>query len=422
MLLAGRPAGQIAALLEEALARARPAVPRTGIRGRRCCGCWSWPSASPRSTSRSGRCWPRSTAAVRRAAWWRPTAPSAWSSCGSARCPRPTRRPGWRCTCCRKVTSRRGSGSRRPSWPTSPSRPASWTRRRRCWICCLSRDGPRGRDGAHPGGPRTPAAGSGPGRRGAGRLPGLRGACSAPTCGACPSARPVTCTRAPAPRSRWCGWASRQRARQLAEAELADMRVFGTPRALGIALRVAGLARGGKEGLALLHESVATLDDSPALLERAHSLAELGAALRRYGQRDRGPGPAGPGAGARRPLRRRAAGRPGPRRAEGDRRPPAAPVAHRRGRADPQRAARRPAGRRRPLQPRDRLRAVRDPQGDRGPPGPRVRQARDRGPRPAGPRPGEQKKTRVPTLQRTTRPLRDGASYHLTYGRGFRWR
>jgi DNA-binding NarL/FixJ family response regulator len=63
------------------------------------------------------------------------------------------------------------------------------------------------------------------------------------------------------------------------------VRVFGAPRALGIALRAAGLARGGQEGLALLRESVAVLDGSPALLERAHSLAELGAALRRSGER-----------------------------------------------------------------------------------------------------------------------------------------
>jgi DNA-binding CsgD family transcriptional regulator len=77
----------------------------------------------------------------------------------------------------------------------------------------------------------------------------------------------------------------RQRACELAGAELADVRVFGTPRALGIALRAAGLAAGGPEGLALLRESVAALDRSPALLERARSLAELGAALRRSGQR-----------------------------------------------------------------------------------------------------------------------------------------
>ena len=77
----------------------------------------------------------------------------------------------------------------------------------------------------------------------------------------------------------------RQQARQLADAELADVRVFGAPRALGIALRAAGLARGGNEGLALLHESAAVLDGSPALLERARSLAEFGAARRRSGER-----------------------------------------------------------------------------------------------------------------------------------------
>jgi DNA-binding CsgD family transcriptional regulator len=85
-----------------------------------------------------------------------------------------------------------------------------------------------------------------------------------------------------------------QDARQLADAELADVWMFGAPRTLGIALRTAGLARGGPEGLALLRESVAALDRSPALLERARSLAELGAALRRSGER----------AAAREPLAR----------------------------------------------------------------------------------------------------------------------
>ena len=99
------------------------------------------------------------------------------------------------------------------------------------------------------------------------------------------------CTRAPAPRSRSCGSASASARVELADAELADVRVFGAPRALGVALRVAGLARGGAEGLALLGESVATLDGSPALLERAHSLAELGAALRRSGGRAAARGP-----------------------------------------------------------------------------------------------------------------------------------
>ena len=77
----------------------------------------------------------------------------------------------------------------------------------------------------------------------------------------------------------------RESARQVAQAELADVRVFGAPRALGVALRVAGLAEGGERGIELLHESVASLGASRALLELAHSLTELGAALRRAGQR-----------------------------------------------------------------------------------------------------------------------------------------
>ena len=77
----------------------------------------------------------------------------------------------------------------------------------------------------------------------------------------------------------------RERAREVARAELADVSAFGAPRALGIASRIAGLAQGGEHGLELLTESVGVLRNSPALLERAHSLAELGAALRRAGRR-----------------------------------------------------------------------------------------------------------------------------------------
>src|SRR5262249_31371912 len=61
----------------------------------------------------------------------------------------------------------------------------------------------------------------------------------------------------------------RERARYIAEAELADVKVFGAPRALGIALRVAGLAHGGSKGIDLLGDSVASLRNSPAVLERA---------------------------------------------------------------------------------------------------------------------------------------------------------
>jgi DNA-binding NarL/FixJ family response regulator len=77
----------------------------------------------------------------------------------------------------------------------------------------------------------------------------------------------------------------RDAACELAEAELADVKAFGTPRALGVASRIAGLARGGGQGLELLEQSVASLRQSPAVLERAHSLTELGAALRRAGRR-----------------------------------------------------------------------------------------------------------------------------------------
>jgi DNA-binding CsgD family transcriptional regulator len=75
-----------------------------------------------------------------------------------------------------------------------------------------------------------------------------------------------------------------RRARELAEAELADVRRFGGRRALGVALRVSGLARGATEGLAALEESVAVLNESPAALERARSLVELGGVLRRAGR------------------------------------------------------------------------------------------------------------------------------------------
>ena len=78
-----------------------------------------------------------------------------------------------------------------------------------------------------------------------------------------------------------------RRARELAEAELADTRRFSGRRAVGVSLRAAGLARGGTRGLAMLEESATVLGESPALLERAASLVEWGAALRRTGQRSR---------------------------------------------------------------------------------------------------------------------------------------
>jgi len=75
-----------------------------------------------------------------------------------------------------------------------------------------------------------------------------------------------------------------RRARDLAEAELADTRRFGGRRACGVALRAAGLTRGGEEGLSTLAESVSVLSNSPAALESARSLIEWGGALRRAGR------------------------------------------------------------------------------------------------------------------------------------------
>src|SRR5207244_2209687 len=62
-------------------------------------------------------------------------------------------------------------------------------------------------------------------------------------------------------------------------------RTWGAPRALGAALRTAGLAEGGERGLALLAEAVDVLDGSPARLEHAKARTELGAALRRANRR-----------------------------------------------------------------------------------------------------------------------------------------
>jgi DNA-binding CsgD family transcriptional regulator/tetratricopeptide (TPR) repeat protein len=76
-----------------------------------------------------------------------------------------------------------------------------------------------------------------------------------------------------------------EEAAALAREELELARVWGAPRALGAALRVAGLVEGGREGLALLQEAVELLADSPAKLEQAKARTELGAALRRANQR-----------------------------------------------------------------------------------------------------------------------------------------
>jgi DNA-binding CsgD family transcriptional regulator len=79
-----------------------------------------------------------------------------------------------------------------------------------------------------------------------------------------------------------------QTAARLGREQLAMARRVGAPGALGLALRTAGLAIGGDEGLALLEEAVSTLERSAARLELAHALADLGAEMGRAGRRREG--------------------------------------------------------------------------------------------------------------------------------------
>ncbi len=101
-------------------------------------------------------------------------------------------------------------------------------------------------------------------------------------------------------------------AHRLAGEELALARTFGTPRALGVAQRTAGVVAGGDAGDDLLREAADTLGAAGATLERACALADLGASLRRRNRRSQ----------AREPLREaldaahRAGARPLAERAE----------------------------------------------------------------------------------------------------------
>jgi DNA-binding CsgD family transcriptional regulator len=74
-------------------------------------------------------------------------------------------------------------------------------------------------------------------------------------------------------------------ARRLSEEELRLARIFGAPRALGGALRVAGLAAGGDRAEALLREAVTVLDGPDTRLEQARAQADLGALLGRSNRR-----------------------------------------------------------------------------------------------------------------------------------------
>ena len=77
----------------------------------------------------------------------------------------------------------------------------------------------------------------------------------------------------------------RDTASALAAEEVARARQWGAGRAIGVALRAAGLAEPGPEGIELLRDAVAALERAPAPLERARALSDLGARLRRDGRR-----------------------------------------------------------------------------------------------------------------------------------------
>jgi DNA-binding CsgD family transcriptional regulator len=74
-------------------------------------------------------------------------------------------------------------------------------------------------------------------------------------------------------------------ARRLADEELELARRFAAPRALGVALRAAGVVRGGRAGEALIREALDTLRQADARLERARALTDLGALVRRGNRR-----------------------------------------------------------------------------------------------------------------------------------------
>ncbi len=79
-------------------------------------------------------------------------------------------------------------------------------------------------------------------------------------------------------------------ARRLANEEVTICRAFGRPRALGAALRAAGVAEillGNEDGgIGMLEEAVTVLEGSQAPVELARSLTDYGAALRRAGRRN----------------------------------------------------------------------------------------------------------------------------------------
>jgi len=99
----------------------------------------------------------------------------------------------------------------------------------------------------------------------------------------------VTCAGAPPWRSEAAlvhlALGDREPAERLTEEERRLARSFGAPRALGVALRAAGVVAGGDRGVSLLREALDAFDGADASLERARALADLGAMLRRRNRR-----------------------------------------------------------------------------------------------------------------------------------------
>lgn len=77
----------------------------------------------------------------------------------------------------------------------------------------------------------------------------------------------------------------REEARRLAEGELTEARRWGTPRAVGVALRALGMVERGERGVELLRQAAEALEASPTRLEQARALTDFGAAVRRAGRR-----------------------------------------------------------------------------------------------------------------------------------------
>ena len=78
----------------------------------------------------------------------------------------------------------------------------------------------------------------------------------------------------------------RTQATALAHEEIELAHRWGAQRAIGIAVRAAGIIRDGEKGIELLRQAAEILESSPAPLEHARALTELGAALRRAGHRN----------------------------------------------------------------------------------------------------------------------------------------